>query len=69
MARFQRLTRADLETLTRDQLLERLTAEQKYWARQERGMMTEADRQARAEFTRARGRKPQNTRSSWSCPR
>jgi hypothetical protein len=51
MARFQRLTLADLDTLTRDQLLERLTAEQKYWARKERGVMTEADQQARAEFT------------------
>ncbi|WP_280426431.1 hypothetical protein [Nocardia carnea] len=52
MARFKRLTRADLDTLTRDRLLERIEAEQKYWARMERGVMTDADQQARVEFTK-----------------
>lgn len=51
MARFQRLTRADLDRLTRAELLDRLEAEQKYWARKEKRVMSDADREARKEFT------------------
>lgn len=51
MARFKRLTRADLDVLTRKELLDRLEAEQNYWARKERGGLDSADQQARREFT------------------
>jgi hypothetical protein len=50
MARFVRLTRADLDTHTRSELLDRLEAEQQYWFRKERRGMSDADRAARAEF-------------------
>jgi len=51
MARFRRLTQGDLTTLTREQLLPRLEAEQEYWARKERCGLSAADQQARAEFS------------------
>lgn len=52
MARFQRLTWDDLDNLTRAELLPRLEAEQQYWARKERGELSEADERARREFGR-----------------
>ncbi len=51
MARFTRLTWADLNTHTRDELLARLEAEQQYWARREKRGLSEADQQARKQFT------------------
>ncbi|SEO83759.1 hypothetical protein [Amycolatopsis saalfeldensis] len=51
MARFQRLTRDDLTTHTRDELLPRLEAEQEYWARKEKRGLSAADQQARREFS------------------
>ncbi|SEP53609.1 hypothetical protein [Amycolatopsis saalfeldensis] len=51
MARFQRLTRDDLTTHTRDELLPRLEAEQEYWARKEKRGLSPADQQARKEFS------------------
>lgn len=51
MARFQRLTREDLNTHTRDELLPRLEAEQEYWARKEKRGLSPADQQARKEFS------------------
>ncbi|ATY17285.1 hypothetical protein CU254_42645 (plasmid) [Amycolatopsis sp. AA4] len=51
MARFQRLTREDLNALTRNELLPRLEREQEYWARKEKRGMSAADQQARKEFT------------------
>ena len=51
MARFKRLTRDDLNNLTRNELLPRLEAEQEYWARKERRGLSAADQQARKEFT------------------
>jgi hypothetical protein len=52
VARFQRLTRADLDTLTRGELIRRVEAEQQYWARKEqRGSLSDADQQARQEFS------------------
>lgn len=51
MARFQRLTRADLSNLTRGELLPRLEAEQRYWARKEARGLSEADQRARKEFS------------------
>lgn len=51
MARFARLTRADLDTLTRQELLDRLEAEQNYWARKEKRGLSTSDQQARREFT------------------
>lgn len=51
MARFVRLTRADLAQLTRGELLDRIEAEQAYWHRkQDRGQFADADRAAFAEF-------------------
>jgi hypothetical protein len=51
MARFVRLTRADLARLTRAELLDRIEAEQQYWHRkQDRGKFTAEDRTAFAEF-------------------
>lgn len=51
VARFVRLTRADLAQLTRGELLDRIEAEQAYWHRkQDRGQFTDADRAAFAEF-------------------
>jgi hypothetical protein len=51
VARFVRLTRADLAQLTRGELLDRIEAEQAYWHRkQDRGQFTDADRAALAEF-------------------
>jgi hypothetical protein len=51
MARFQRLTRADLDSLTRDELLPRLEVEQRYRARKEKRGLSEDDRRARKEFS------------------
>jgi hypothetical protein len=51
MTRFKRLTRDDLSNLTRNELLPRLEAEQEYWARKEKRGLSDADRQARKEFT------------------
>ncbi len=51
MARFKRLTRDDLNNLTREELLPRLQAEQAYWARKEKRGLSDADQQARKEFT------------------
>lgn len=51
MARFRRLTRADLSNLTRGELLPRLEAEQRYWARKEARGLSEADQRARKEFS------------------
>ncbi|MGW5569696.1 hypothetical protein ACWEVD_00730 [Nocardia thailandica] len=51
MARFKRLTRTDLYTLTRQELLDRLETEQGYWARKEKRGLSPADQQARREFT------------------
>lgn len=51
MPRFKRLTWADLDNLTRDELLPRLEAEQEYWARKAACGMSEADRKARKEFS------------------
>jgi hypothetical protein len=51
MVRFQRLTRDDLNNLTREELLPRLDAEQQYWARKEKRGLSPADQQARKEFT------------------
>lgn len=50
MARFKRLTWDDLNTLTRDELLPRLEAEQRYWARKAAGAMSPADQEARRQF-------------------
>lgn len=52
MARFERLTRADLDVHTRQELLDRLEAEQEYWARKAKRGMTDADQEARREFSR-----------------
>lgn len=51
MARFKRLTWDDLDNLTRDELIPRLKAEQEYWARKERRVMTAEDREARKQFS------------------
>lgn len=51
MARFKRLTWADLDNLTRDELLPRLEEEQRYWARKERRGLDAADREARKQFS------------------
>jgi hypothetical protein len=51
MTRFQRLTRDDLGSLTRGELLPRIEAEQQYWARMARRGLSEADQQARREFS------------------
>jgi hypothetical protein len=48
--RFKRLTDAEARTLTRAELLDRVEAEQAYWARK-RGPTT-ADRAAKREFSR-----------------
>ncbi|MBQ0927536.1 hypothetical protein [Saccharopolyspora endophytica] len=52
MAECNHLTWADLNHLTRGELLDRLEAEQEYWARQENGGFTDADRARREEFSR-----------------
>lgn len=51
MARFTRLTWDDLNTHTRDELIPRLEAEQQYWARKETHGLSEADQQARKQFS------------------
>lgn len=51
MARFTRLTRADLDTNTRDDLLDRIEAEQEYWKRKQQRGLSPADEQARREFS------------------
>lgn len=51
MARFKRLTWDDLDNLTRGELLDRLEAEQAYWARKEARGLSETDRKARNEFS------------------
>ena len=51
MARFKRLTWDDLDNLTRKELLPRLEAEQEYWARQEKRGLSDADQQARKQFS------------------
>lgn len=51
MAPFQRLTREDLTTHTRDELLLRLEAEQEYWPRKEKRGLPAADQHARNEFS------------------
>lgn len=50
MARFTRLTRADLTRYSRAELLPRVEAEQQYWARKARHGLSAADADARAEF-------------------
>lgn len=50
MARFKRLTAAEARTLTRDQLLDRILAEQEYWHR--KGSLTPEDGAALREFRR-----------------
>lgn len=50
MSRFKRLTDAEARTLTRAQLLDRVEAEQKYWARKH--AVTPEDRAAEREFGR-----------------
>lgn len=52
MADFKHVTWDDLDCLTRGELLDRLEAEQEYWARQAHGGFNEADRPAREEFNR-----------------
>jgi len=51
MTRFQRLTWDDLGNFTRAELLPRVEAEQQYWARRERHGLSEADQEARKEFS------------------
>lgn len=51
MTRFQRLTWNDLDNCTRGELLPRLEAEQEYWQRKEQRGLSQADQQARREFT------------------
>jgi len=51
MARFKRLTWDDLDKIPRNELLPRLEAEQQYWARKAQSGMTEADQEARKEFS------------------
>jgi hypothetical protein len=50
MARFRRLTHDDLTIYTRDELLPKLEAEQKHWARKEKLGLSAADQQARRKF-------------------
>ena len=50
MTRFKRLTEAEARTLTRRELLDRVEAEQKYWARKH--ARSDEDRAAEREFTR-----------------
>lgn len=52
MAEFDHVTWDDLNHLTREELLDRLEAEQEYWARQEMGGFTDAHRARREEFSR-----------------
>ena len=51
MARFKRLVRDDLNNLTRDELVSRLESEQAYWARKETRGLSDADQDARKEFS------------------
>lgn len=51
MPRFTRLTWEDLNTHTRDELIPRLEAEQQYWAQKEKRGLSEADQQARKQFS------------------
>ena len=50
MTRFKRLTEEEARTLTRGELLDRVEAEQKYWARKR--ARSDEDRAAEREFTR-----------------
>jgi hypothetical protein len=52
VARFKRLTAAEARTLTRDQLLDRILAEQAYWKRKHARGMTTEDEAAEKEFHR-----------------
>jgi hypothetical protein len=52
MTRFQRLTWDDLGDFTRAELLPRVEAEQRYWARKEQRGLSEADQEARREFSK-----------------
>jgi hypothetical protein len=52
MARFQRLTEADLSNLTRDDLLDRFEREGAYWDRKFARGLTAADSEAYREFSR-----------------
>ncbi len=52
MPRFRRLTRADLDSLTRSELLGRLTAESEYWERKCAHILSEADVAALDEYGR-----------------
>lgn len=51
MAKFQRLAWADLDNLTRAELLDRVEVEQAYWARKEQRGLSAADRDARKQFS------------------
>jgi hypothetical protein len=51
MTRFQRLTWNDLGNYTRGELLPRVEAEEHYWQRKEKRGLSQADQQARREFT------------------
>jgi hypothetical protein len=52
MTRFQRLTWDDLDNFTRAELLSRVEAEQQYWAREQKRGLSEADQEARREFSK-----------------
>lgn len=52
MARFKRLTEADLSTLTREQLLDRFEREGEYWDRKFTRGLSAADNEAYQEFSR-----------------
>jgi hypothetical protein len=52
MPRFQRLTWNDLDNYTRGDLLPRVEAEEHYWQRKEKHGLSQADQQARKEFTK-----------------
>lgn len=50
MPAFKRLTRADLDTLTRTELQDRIEAENAYWDRKCRRGLSESDAAAHREF-------------------
>lgn len=52
MARFQRLSEADLSTLTREELLTRFEREGEYWDRKFARGLSAADSEAYQEFSR-----------------
>jgi hypothetical protein len=51
MPAFQRLKRADLDTLTRAELQDRIEVENAYWERKCRRGLSEADAEAHQEFS------------------